>query len=111
MDQGREAVEALDGEARATRIESWIEEVTASLAEETDEALISRHLDELAWVRWQESREDEARRLLTVASALLTDAGVATALTRARVESLFAPFLADLRVIEQDALETEAGDD
>jgi len=110
MDQGREAVEGLDGEARATRIESWIDEVSASLEAETDYALIARHLDELAWVRWQGESVDEARRMLAVAAALPTDPSVATALTRARVESLFAPYLADLRVVELDALEPEGSD-
>ena len=111
MDRGREAVEDLEGEIRATRIESWIDEVTASLEDETDQALIARHLDELAWVHWQAEREDEARRLLAVAAALATDASVSTALTRARVESLFGPFLTDLRVVELDALDSEDGDD
>lgn len=111
MDRGREAVEDLEGEIRATRIESWIDEVTASLEDETDQALIARHLDELAWVHWQAESEDEARRLLAVAAALATDASVSTALTRARVESLFAPFLTDLRVVELDALDSEDGDD
>jgi hypothetical protein len=64
----------------------------------------------LAWVHWQAEREDEARRLLAVAAALATDASVSTALTRARVESLFAPFLTDLRVVELDALDSEDGD-
>lgn len=111
MDRGREAVEGLEGEARATRIESWIDEITVSLQEATDDVLISRHLDELAWVRWQAGLEGEAQRLLTVSSALSTDSGVSKAFTRARVESLFAPYLADLRVIEQSALDPEDGDD
>lgn len=100
MDRGREAVEGLEGEARAKSIESWIDDVTAALVEATNHALIARHLDELAWVRWQGELEEEARQLLTVASALSTNASVAAALTRARVESLFGPFLTELRVVE-----------
>ncbi len=110
MDRGRDEVKGFDGSERVTRIETWIDEVTASLEEQTDDVLISRHLDELAWVRWQADQEDEARRLLTVAAALATDSAAVTALTRARVESLFAPYLTDLRVIEQSALDPEDSD-
>ena len=97
METGRESVEGLDGEALAAKVESWIDEVTNSLLAETNGALIARHLDELAWVRWQSEKEDEARQLLAVSSAIGTDAKAETALTRARVESLFAPFLKELR--------------
>jgi hypothetical protein len=109
MEKGHAAVEGLDGEARATAVESWIDEVAASLEAETDRELIARHLDELAWIREQSEREDEARRLLSVATALRVDAEVSKALARARVESLFAPFLTELRVVEESALEEAGG--
>jgi hypothetical protein len=111
MDRGKEEVEGLEGEARATKIESWIDRVTAALEEDTDGGLIARHLDELAWIRWRTERGEEAQRLLTVAEALATEAETRTALARARVESLFAPYLADLRVIELNALDSEDADD
>jgi len=97
MDRGRESALGLEGEARAEKIESWIDEVAASLEEQTDFALIARHLDELAWVRWQGGQEQQARALLSVSSALAEDPQTRAALTRARVESLFEPFLAELR--------------
>ena len=81
--------------------------MTAALEEETDHGLIARHLDELAWIRWRTEREEEARSLLTVAERLESDAGARRTLNRARVESLFAPYLAELRVVEQDALASE----
>jgi hypothetical protein len=105
METARETVEGLDGEARAVCIETWIDEVTVSLEESTNGALISRHLDELAWVRWQSEQEDDARRLLSVSTAIGKDSAASTALTRARVESLFAPFLTELRVVEVPALD------
>ncbi|MEM9175843.1 MAG: hypothetical protein AAGC67_11465 [Myxococcota bacterium] len=104
MDKGREAVEGLEGEARGNAIDAWIDEVAAALVEETDGALLARNLDELAWVRAQEGDEDAAKALLAVSGAIGDDASAALALTRARVESLFEPFLGSLRVVEEDAL-------
>lgn len=111
MDRGREAVEGLDGEARAKRIDAWTDEVAHALAEETDSALVARHLDELAWVRWKTGAESEALAFLTVSAALRDDASTAAAVDRARVEALFAPFLTDLRVVEQSGLDLEDGED
>lgn len=115
MDRGREAVEGLEGEARTDRIEAWVDEVAASLEEQTDFALIARHLDELAWVRWQTDEEQEARSLLSVSTGLGKEPQTRAALTRARVESLFEPYLAELRKPaegdDSSASDSEAGQD
>ena len=63
------------------------------------------HLEELAWLRWQAEEEEEAGQLLAVSAALGADGEAVTQLTRARVESLFEPFLASLRVVEESALD------
>ena len=104
MDKGREAVDGLEGDARGSAIDAWIDEVAAALVEETDGALLARNLDELAWIRAQEGNEEGAKALLAVAGAIQEDVAASLALTRARVESLFEPFLASLRVVEEDAL-------
>ena len=108
MDKGREAVEGLEGDARESAIGGWIDEVAAALVEETDGALLARNLDELAWVRAQEGNEEGAKALLAVSGAIGEDEAAALAFTRARVESLFEPFLGSLRVIEEDPLADEA---
>ena len=66
--------------------------------------MLARNLDELAWIRAQEGNEEGAKALLAVAGAIQEDVAASLALTRARVESLFEPFLASLRVVEEDAL-------
>lgn len=104
MDKGRAAVDGLEGDARGRAIDAWIDEVAAALVDETDAGLLARNLDELAWVRAQEGDEDRAKALLAVSGAIQEDAPSALAFTRARVESLFEPFLASLRVVEEDAL-------
>lgn len=111
MDKGRDAVDGLEGEPRATAIDTWIEDVTNALDADSDQALIGRHLDELAWVKSQEGDEDGAKAMLAVSGALESDAEVSKAFTRARVESLFEPYLASLRVIEEtlDDLVSESG--
>lgn len=111
MDKGRDAVDGLEGEPRATAIDTWIEDVTNALDVDSDQALIGRHLDELAWVKSQEGDEDGAKAMLAVSGALESDAEVSKAFTRARVESLFEPYLASLRVIEEtlDDLVSESG--
>ena len=111
MDKGRESVEGLEGEARGAAIDAWIDEVTEALVEDSDQALISRHLDELAWVRSQDGDDDGGRALIAVSSALGTDSSVAAAFTRARVESLFEPYLASLRVIEESPLSDSDSND
>ena len=67
--------------------------------------LIARHLDELAWVESENGDMEAAGQLLAVSGALGSDEGVRSELTRARVESLFEPYLASLRVIEEPGLE------
>ena len=111
MDKGRDAVDGLEGEPRATAIDTWIEDVTNALDADSDQALIGRHLDELAWVKSQEGDEDGAKAMLAVSGALESDAEISKAFTRARVESLFEPYLASLRVIEEtlDDLVSESG--
>jgi hypothetical protein len=111
MDKGRDVVDGLEGEPRATAIDTWIEDVTNALDADSDQALIGRHLDELAWVKSQEGDEDGAKAMLAVSGALESDAEVSKAFTRARVESLFEPYLASLRVIEEtlDDLVSESG--
>jgi hypothetical protein len=103
MTKGREAAEGLDGEARATAIESWIEEASEALVKETDDVLLGHHLDEMAWIRWQSEDEPAARVLLAVSDSLSRDEGVMRKMSRARVEGLFAPFLTELRVVEDDS--------
>jgi hypothetical protein len=110
MERARSAVESLDGEARAEAIERWIDEAGESLQKETETALLARHLDEAAWVRWRSGEEAAARGLLAVADSITRDDAAARRLARARVEGLFAPFLTELRVVEDDAGAREATD-
>jgi hypothetical protein len=108
MERGRACVEGREGTARGEAIEGWIDEVSAAIGELLDRAWLVRQLEELAWVRWQAGDENEAQALLGVAAALPDDETVARAIDRARVVSLFEPFLAELRVVE--SVETgEAG--
>jgi hypothetical protein len=105
MTKGREATEGLEGQARATEIESWLEQSTESLGKETEPNLLSRHLDEMAWIRWQSEDESGARALLSVSESVSTDDDVMRRMCRARAEGLFSAFLAELRVVEQSALD------
>ncbi|MFK7895896.1 MAG: hypothetical protein AB8G23_08685 [Myxococcota bacterium] len=109
MDKGTEAVEGLEGEARGEKIESWTDEVAEGLRGESLEALMPRQLEELAWARWKSGDEGMAQSLIAASDAIQSDAAAATLIARARVESLFGPFLAQLRVVEVDAL--SAGDE
>jgi hypothetical protein len=106
MTKGRESTEGLEGEARAAAIESWLEQVTESLGKETEPALLSRHLDEMAWIRWQSEAESGARDLLAVSESLSDDEDVMRRVSRARTEGLFAAFLTELRVVEESALDS-----
>jgi hypothetical protein len=105
MRKGREATEGLEGKARAKAIESWLEQVTESLAKETEPKLLLRHLDEMAWIRWKSEAEAGARALLAVSDSVSNDAEIMRQVSRARTEGLFAAFLAELRVVEQSALD------
>jgi hypothetical protein len=111
MTKGREVTEGLEGEARGNAIESWLEEATESLEKETDSRRLARHLDEMAWIRWRSEAESGARALLVVSEALSTTDDVMRRMTRARVEGLFSPFLSELRVVEQSALDDVDADE
>ncbi len=110
MDKGTEAVEGLEGEARGERIDAWIDEAAVSLREEAQEALMPRQLEELAWARWKAQGQDMAQALLAASDAIQSDPAAATLIARSRVESLFGPFLDQLRVVEIDALADENND-
>lgn len=105
MAKGREATENLEGEARATAIDEWLDQVTESLGEETDPKLLSQHLDEMAWIRWQSEAESEARDLLAASDAVSKDEAGLKTVNRARTEGLFSAFLAELRVVEISAFD------
>ncbi len=107
MTKGREVTEGLEGAARVNAIESWLDQASESLGRETEPNLLSRHLDETAWVRWQSDAEPEARTLLALSESVSTDDDVMRRLGRARAEGLFASFLEELRVVELDGLDTD----
>jgi predicted alpha/beta hydrolase family esterase len=100
MEKGREATEGLEGEARGTAIDEWLEQVTESLGKETDASLLSHHLDEMAWIRWQSEAESGVRDLLAASESVSNDEDGFRRLNRARTEGLFSAFLAELRVVE-----------
>ncbi len=108
MEKGRGDVEGLEADARAAAIEAWTAAVSEDLSQATDSALLARRLEELAWIDWRSEASASARELLAVTDALPADEAVAARLARARVESLFAPFLGELRVIEERPLEDVA---
>jgi hypothetical protein len=105
MQKGREAVEGLEGDARASAIDDWLEKLCRALYEQSDPALLAQHLDEFAWVRWQTDQMEAARALLAASDAQASGEGAALALARARVDGLFGPFLAELRVVESSPLD------
>ncbi|MHA7838533.1 MAG: hypothetical protein ACX98W_13845 [bacterium] len=109
MEKGREAVGDLEGDSRSAAIEAWLEEASAVLAEEGSPAPIARHLEEMAWLRWQSGSPESAREMIAVADALSNDGDAWHRIARARVESIFAPFLADLA--EAPAKESTPGGD
>ncbi len=114
MDRGRDGVEGLEGAARGAAIDAWIDEVAVALAADTDHDLVARHLAELGWVEGESGETAKAGELLAVAEALGSEARDDEAvpkLARVRVESLFEPFLASLRIVESDALADEPADD
>ncbi len=97
MKKGTEVAEGLQGEARTAAIESWLDRAAASLDQDTEAGLLSRHLDEMAWIRWQSEAEGGALALLAVSESLVGDDAVRGRLSRARTEGLFANFLSELR--------------
>jgi len=116
MEKGRARVAELADEARAKVIDAWLEQTARALAETSRAGLIARHLEELAWIRWQSERPQEARALIAVADALPVETPDETPdetrdassdskssddawsrLAQARVEAIFEPFLEELR--------------
>ena len=104
MSSGRDAVEGLEGEARASAIESWLGEATESLSKETNGSLLAHHMDEMAWIRWRSDAASGALSLLSVSALIAADDEAMNKFSRARVDGLFASFLIDLRVVEEDGL-------
>jgi hypothetical protein len=100
MDKGRADAEGLEGESREAAIESWRKLAAEKLAAETDDDLIARYLEELAWVRWQTHGLEAASGLIATADALVSGEEVRNRIAGARVDSLFAPFLGELRLDE-----------
>lgn len=109
--RAREAVAGLEGAARGEAIDRWLEEASRDLAARSEADLLARHLEELAWVRWQSDAEEAARALLAAADGLREDVDAVGAIARARVEELFSPLLAELRVVEVSASGADAPDD
>jgi hypothetical protein len=97
MEEARESIAPLEGEGRDAAIDAWLEELGASLGELSDRGLVGRHLEELAWVRWQSGGEEEARALMGAADAIGRGDEAWARLTRARAEAIVAPFIAELR--------------
>jgi hypothetical protein len=110
MEQAREAVEGLEAEARIAAIESWLVKVSEDLAAATDRDFLAGQLEELAWIRWQSEAPELAPGLVSVADALSDSEAVALRVARARAESLFAKFLVELRVVEENPLDDPAAD-
>jgi hypothetical protein len=108
MDRGREETEGLEGEARESAIEAWRASVTELLSAQDDRSLLARHLEELAWVRRQTGGLSEAASVVAMADAVASDDDVATRLAGARVDSLFAPFLGELRMGDAESAEAAA---
>ena len=98
MDDGREKTAGLEGEARDSAIEAWRDSVAEALAAEDDRGLLARHLEELAWVHRQTDGANEAANLIALADALLADEAIHLRIAGARVDSLFGPFLGELRI-------------
>ena len=104
MSSGRDAVQGLDGEARSSAIDSWLQEATESLSKETDTTLLAHHLDELAWIRWRSDAESGAISLLSVSASLAANDEAMSEINRERADGLFASFLIELGVVEEDGL-------
>jgi hypothetical protein len=104
MEKGRADTQGLDGEARARAIDSWLALATESLTKESDLELLSRHLDELAWIRWRSEQLPGALAVLAVSDSLPGSDEATAQMSRARVDGLFQSFLNELRVVEVDGL-------
>lgn len=97
MDEGRERVVGLEGGALEAGVDEWITEVAGALGAGEDSGLLARRLEELAWVRRQTDGIGDAATLIVAADAIVADEALRLRLAKARVESLFAPFLGELR--------------
>lgn len=95
MERAQKAVEGRTGEARASAVAAWGDDVAGELEVETPADRLSEQLSEWAWIEWQRGEMDRARGLLAVATgaAGASGAGLRRGLARARVDALFAPFL------------------
>lgn len=111
MEQAQKSLGELSGSARDEAIEAWVETVTQALAEATDRRGLADQLAEWAWVEWQREDLDRARALLAVSAELAGAQGEAgnRALARARVDTVFGPFLLSLKKsLKNEAPEHEA---
>jgi hypothetical protein len=99
MEQAQKAVDALSGPARDEAIDAWLEAVTQALADATDRSGLADQLAEWAWIEWQREDLDRARALLAVSAELAGAQGAEgnRALARARVDTVFGPFLQALK--------------
>lgn len=100
MERAQKAIAELAGNARASMIEGWVDEVTGELDGETSPEGLAEQLAEWAWIEWQREDADRARALLAVATGVTGAKGaeIRRQLARARVDALFGPFLAALRM-------------
>jgi hypothetical protein len=102
MDKGRDEVAGLESDARESAITDWRDAVAAALVETDDRELLARHLEELAWVHRQTHGPAEAASLIAAADALVSDDAAHLRIAGARVDSLFAPFLGELRIADDE---------
>ncbi len=110
MERAQKSVEGLTGPARRTAIETWIADVTRALAETTDRSALGDQLAEWAWIEWQREELERARALLAVSAELAGADGDEThqALARARIDTVFGPFL---RALENEAQKQTGSDE
>lgn len=104
MQKGRETVASVGAEEQESALESWLAQATSALAEQepTSVALIARHLEEMAWLRWQQEKTTEARDLIAAADELSGREEAWRELARVRVEALFGPLIEELRATENE---------
>ena len=102
MDRAQKSIGELTGDARASAIAAWAEEVAGELAGQTNSAGLAEQLAEWAWIEWQREDPDRARALLAVSTELMgaKGANVNRALAGVRVEALFGPFLASMKNVD-----------
>ena len=102
MDRAQKSIGELAGDARASALAAWVEEVAGELAGETNPAGLAEQLAEWAWIEWQREDPDRARALLAVSTELMgaKGANVNRALAGVRVEALFGPFLESMKNVD-----------